>query len=608
MEKHLLLSKLKYLIKKEFDYEIFRSIIQYCPLKYYIINFKKNTFIIKPLFPFMQNIINYKLKEIECDEYFIKERYKTDIIANNYVKGDYFEASAKFGIQRLKLPHFNKNKSEFKIITLNEIVSMDKIIYDDDFSEDYLGDNSSEESEEDKIEKETFYVKNNKIDTNNINNINIDLEEENNESPAEMDCVESDEQKEISEEEKEKEEEEEEEEEDEDQESEENEEETLEKLENNKGKIKEISNTKLDSLLDRFEITIKTKTFDEEGLSNEAIAYSKNIEDYRVDEIIKQNNQIQEFEKSNFKGDEKLFLDQFSKWGKALDFAYLYGSKNKKTFFGFQMKCYFENSVLSDNAVDKCWIRKNCQKILVNSMKLLNCKITKWYYYLVFFLNNKNKSENINTKNLEKCRKNNIRFIFYEPFEKKFYNYKQKKLCIIKELKLESKANLDAYVINEEKFYNLNLTGKIQLGKNMRHMQESFFEDFKKVFKNQNELDTVSLILRKIAVNIKMKNFWLSLVAKCEFNKNFICPPDKNYILLYKKKNSDDFIASFMKKGKSQFIEISTGNIVDDIFEVLDGKSEYYYWLLKWRIPKVGKSCSKLDKLNKNDIKMLNLL
>ena len=253
-------------------------------------------------------------------------------------------------------------------------------------------------------------------------------------------------------------------------------------------------------------------------------------------------------ERSNYKGNETIFLDQFSKWGKALDFAYLYGSKNKKTFFGFQMKCYFENSELNDNAVDKCWIRKNCQKILVNSMKLFNCKITRWYYYLVFFLNNKNKSENINPKNIEKCRKNNIRFIFYEPFEKKFYDYKKKKLCIINELKLESKANLDAYVINEEKLYNLNLKGKIQIGKNMRQMQDSFFEDFKKVFKNQKELDTIPLILRKIAANI------------------------------------------------------------DNIFEVLDSKSEYYYWLLKWRNSRRKKSCSKRDNLNKNNFKMLNIL
>ena len=202
MEKPLLLTKLKYIIKKEFDYEIFGTIIQYCPLKYYIIKFNKNTFIIKPLFPFMQNIINFKLKEKECDEYFIKERYKRDIIANNYVKGDYFEASAKYEIQKLKLPHFDSNKTEFEIVTLNEIVSMDKIIYDDDFSEDYQDDNSSEEN---KIEKETFFLKNNKIEINNINT-NIERENKYNETPAEMDNMEVYEQKEASEEEEEEEE------------------------------------------------------------------------------------------------------------------------------------------------------------------------------------------------------------------------------------------------------------------------------------------------------------------------------------------------------------------------------------------------------------------
>ena len=62
------------------------------------------------------------------------------------------------------------------------------------------------------------------------------------------------------------------------------------------------------------------------------------------------------------------------------------------------MKCYFENSDLNKHTIDRNWIKKNCRKILVNSMKLFNSKITLWYYFLVFYYNSKNKIENIDKK------------------------------------------------------------------------------------------------------------------------------------------------------------------------------------------------------------------
>ena len=67
------------------------------------------------------------------------------------------------------------------------------------------------------------------------------------------------------------------------------------------------------------------------------------------------------------------------------------------------MKCYFENSDLNKHTIDRNWIKKNCRKILVNSMKLFNSKITLWYYFLVFYYNSKNKNENIDKKNIENC-------------------------------------------------------------------------------------------------------------------------------------------------------------------------------------------------------------
>ena len=116
------------------------------------------------------------------------------------------------------------------------------------------------------------------------------------------------------------------------------------------------------------------------GLSKEAQNLSKTIEDLRLDEVKKQIKKKQAFNANLYSGDESIFLDQFSKFGKTLDFAYLYGKKNDKVFIGFQMKCYFEKSNLKEKFIYKPYIKKNCRKILVNTMKLFNCKITHWYY------------------------------------------------------------------------------------------------------------------------------------------------------------------------------------------------------------------------------------
>lgn len=40
-----------------------------------------------------------------------------------------------------------------------------------------------------------------------------------------------------------------------------------------------------------------------------------------------------------------IFINQKNQRGKKLDFAYIYGNKDNKTFIGFQMKAYnMENS------------------------------------------------------------------------------------------------------------------------------------------------------------------------------------------------------------------------------------------------------------------------
>ena len=53
LNKSLLFSNLRHIINKKFFYNEFEKIIQICPLKYFIVNFYENNFMIRPIFPFL---------------------------------------------------------------------------------------------------------------------------------------------------------------------------------------------------------------------------------------------------------------------------------------------------------------------------------------------------------------------------------------------------------------------------------------------------------------------------------------------------------------------------------------------------------------------------
>jgi hypothetical protein len=169
LEKSLVYSNLRYIVNKEYEYEDFEKIIKYCPLKYFIIKFYADNFKIKYLFPFIQNVINYEYTENECYNYFKNELYKKDNITNNLIKGEYFEAAAKLGLMKIKLPE----KKNYFIKTLNEIASMDKII--DNKDNYYIEENTkNKEDEKKEIENENnksineLLNKKNKKEDNNI--------------------------------------------------------------------------------------------------------------------------------------------------------------------------------------------------------------------------------------------------------------------------------------------------------------------------------------------------------------------------------------------------------------------------------------------------------
>ena len=597
LNKSLLFSNLRHIINKKFFYNEFEKIIQICPLKYFIVNFYENNFMIRPIFPFMNYVLNYELEELECFNYFKYEIYKSDLIKNKLVKGEYFEAAVKYALRKFKFPE-SKN---CKIFTVDEIVSMNKIIHDKDkyFLENELA-NSEEIMENDENKNNIVFnaesindiiKKTNNININENDRNNVDGKEEKfepfrvltnfNEQYEELD-LDDDNYYQINEEkmdfvfDKKK-----------------------DKDKNKKSKDK-VLNTNFNKLLKKFKVE-DNKLFDENGLSEDAILASKNLEDYRTDEIQKQKQKEQILDETDFDGDSPIFLDQISKYGKTLDFAYLYGEKYNKKFIGFQMKCYFQNSDLDDKFCNKCEIKKSCQKMLVNSMKIFNCKITEWYYYLIFYVNPKNKNENVKIANINKCEKNKIAYFFYDPVQKEFYNreqYKKKNILRpINKLTLSDNANLDKTVMDIDKFAFI-FPESFQ--KDMEDIQEAikfFIDDLSKPLNIFDEVEDINEILSKIETLIKLEGYKLAFNGKQVFNKFLFVPKTESYISLVKEqKNKEfvDFIAVMLEEDKEKnktikCIEISTGNEVDTIFNFLDEKANYYYSLIKYPKPKANK-------------------
>ena len=575
-----LLINLKYIIiKTEYHLNQLEEIIKFCLLKYFVVKFNEYGFNIEPMFPFMIDIITIKFTKDECDDYFKKELYKLNPIESESVKGDYFEESVKFGLQELELPR----KYE-EIYTVDKIASMEQLILDKNYynilSKEY-------------IERSKEFEKERKIQAQNpiINNYNIiESEEENKKERGEEEENEDDENDDNSEEKKE-----------EDSEKK-NDNDSNEKVKENK-KNKEIEikkerdkqnknltrNEKLKILLENFSINIKddeNKEKNYEGIDKESIVLSKDIEYYRRREIynqLKKKNYTEIKQKIQFTGKEILLIDQISSYGKALDYAFLYGEKNYKIFIGFQMKCYFDNSILSDNAIDKLKIKDNCKKILVNSMKLFNCKIMKWHYFLIFYCNSKTPNENINIKNLNNCKMKGIAYFFYDPILKKFFdsNIPQERKEI-KALQLTEESDLDNnrfniknILLGQDKILLNN--GSIPIGGNLIEMKESFIRDFKELCKDKTN-PNLQNILSQIKINMNIK-YEILFKMKLPIAKGYIAPPDEKHILLYKKKDCNEYLAIMQNSGKVEFFDIFHQNKSKYFCSLLDEEHKYYYCL-----------------------------
>ena len=462
-----LLIHLRYIIGNEYNFNDFSEVIVFCLLKFFKIIINQSTFRIKPIFSYMYNFIMLQFNEDICLNYFKKHLYRNNTIENDSVKGCYFEEAVKFGLQRLELPC----KID-KIITLREISEMEEII---DLNSYYNIDDEGNEGNEDGKENK---VDSCEIDENKENLMDIISKEDDN---------------------------------------------------NNENTIKFkklLKNYNIDDNLIKSNI-LNNKKY----ISNNSLKYSKNIEYFRLDEIENRNKNDKVLLNDNFEGGETLFLNQIKKTGKTLDCALLYGEKYKKVFIGFQIKCYFNNSILKEESINKFKIRENCKKILVNSMVLFNCKIIDWKYILIFYINDEVKEENINIKNLESCQSNNISYIFYDPKKTVFKNENKNK---ISKLELNDFSDLDYCKLNVSYYSDIDKIirdkGEIQIAGNIEDMINSFIKDMtfvKKVKKNR-----LAEILDNISHNIGFK---LKFAAKINIIEDgLLLPPNNKHVYIYK--------------------------------------------------------------------------
>ena len=67
---------LKNIINTEIDKNKFFDVISITPLKYFIVDIRKNNFILEPIFPFINYCMSRYINQNDCDNYFNQKKYE----------------------------------------------------------------------------------------------------------------------------------------------------------------------------------------------------------------------------------------------------------------------------------------------------------------------------------------------------------------------------------------------------------------------------------------------------------------------------------------------------------------------------------------------------
>ena len=208
-------------------------------------------------------------------------------------------------------------------------------------------------------------------------------------------------------------------------------------------------------------------------------------------------------------------------------------------------------------------------------MITFDCKITKWYYFLVFYYNPNKPEYSLNISLLKKYL-NDVGILLYNPIEKKFYDCYEKP---IESLNLDEISDLDKNYL----FLQMDTFKTEELPKK----GQSFYpEEIKKDFLKDFEFmkcDNYKQIMEKISQIMEIKSN-LDLLHKLLDVKFYKIPPFRNIILLYKKKNKGFLgIKTVCEKNvfeRTEFYDLEEGIKIDDFYSRYDDKYGYLYSLI----------------------------
>ena len=275
-------------------------------------------------------------------------------------------------------------------------------------------------------------------------------------------------------------------------------------------------------------------------------------------------------------GKLSIFINQKNQRGRMLDLAYVYGKPEEKTFIGFQMKAYDEESSHDCNFnVTKDNLKKALQPMIINIKYLMGMNIKHWHYVvIILYEKHKEKDKQYFKKIVRKCINNGLEYIFYEPYENKFYDRKNKKIEIftptqfsnldnnidtILPINIMDDLDIDLYMKNFSEYmakYKLNDAKYIEKG------LTTLISKKRKRIKNKSKKDEIQEVLDFIINNIKSKfNFKIiKFVGAYDFLKDtFNIPvPKNNYFLLVpsNEKAEDIYYIIFNNQNKKEMEHI----------------------------------------------------
>ena len=293
-------------------------------------------------------------------------------------------------------------------------------------------------------------------------------------------------------------------------------------LEEKKGNIKTFLNKK------------RYKHFNDEGIEEDIDIEKSRIKIYEYDDSF--NNGC-------------ILVNQINKNGKTLDFAFLYGEKDSKTFVGFQMKCYDKDIKISDDKrkkLNKQKIKDSLRHLLAQSLIKYNITIKEWHYFIISLYNPDNSNYNQDIINI--CKEEGLEYLFYNPKSHFFYNKDFSK--IEGEIQLTFNSNLDynKYNIPElifENFHNINSNYYEYCS--ISSLKQKLNEKATKFINIVDENYTLIKLNREIKDKLNgEKN--LNLISIYNYSKENPFPiPNESYLLLFINNTCDDFVYYYKK-------------------------------------------------------------